>query len=279
ISTVSDEFHGLIAQVGAVYKSGSKYVIPYVDMVFQSAVYFLQEDEGVFSYSLPTVSYFDETVNLIGMQNNMLFASVYNNIGHIDVSQQNFTGSTNSPVTFREGREFNDFTMISLGLNANELTAAVFEEPLYPEQIQFHTLDFTGSLRFYDVDESSLLVFSESTVFSYFINQSSGVGDVFAASELSVVSFPNPLRISGDARSVSSTIYFNLGYDSRVNVAVYDMKGRKISTIYDAFCRRGEFTCHWNGADEQGETSASGVYLYKITTDKETVVKKTLLLK
>ncbi|MCK4654557.1 MAG: T9SS type A sorting domain-containing protein, partial [Candidatus Cloacimonetes bacterium] len=92
----------------------------------------------------------------------------------------------------------------------------------------------------------------------------------FLISNLS--NFPNPFN-------PSTTISFNLKNSSNVKLIVYNVKGQKVKTLINDQYSKGAHSVIWNGKDKNNKPVSSGLYFYKLSSGKETQVKKMLLLK
>jgi flagellar hook assembly protein FlgD len=57
------------------------------------------------------------------------------------------------------------------------------------------------------------------------------------------------------------------------------MKGQVIRTLVNSSLKAGSYDVTWNGTDAKGNTVASGVYFYRLTSDNQTITKKMLLSK
>lgn len=79
--------------------------------------------------------------------------------------------------------------------------------------------------------------------------------------------YPNPFN-------PQTTIEFGLPAAAGVSVEIYDINGRKISTLISRKMNAGVHKINWNGAGH-----ASGVYIYRVTSGKKTVTKRLLLIK
>ncbi len=79
--------------------------------------------------------------------------------------------------------------------------------------------------------------------------------------------YPNPFN-------PSTTIKYSLLHDSKVSLKVYDLLGREVATIVNDFRQAGEYQAEFNASN-----FASGVYFYRLETDKFTSVKKMVLVK
>ncbi|MCP4631289.1 MAG: T9SS type A sorting domain-containing protein [candidate division Zixibacteria bacterium] len=79
--------------------------------------------------------------------------------------------------------------------------------------------------------------------------------------------YPNPFN-------ASTTIKFDLEYNTIVDISVYDISGRKIETIFEGIKPKGS-----HGVRLNAEDYSSGVYFYSITTGNSTESKKMSLIK
>jgi hypothetical protein len=76
-----------------------------------------------------------------------------------------------------------------------------------------------------------------------------------------------------------TTIQFDLPMSSHVNVSIYDLKGRHITTLIDEFLPAGHQSISWAGKNSQGAEVAAGVYFYRLQCGKRNLTGKMLLLK
>jgi hypothetical protein len=84
--------------------------------------------------------------------------------------------------------------------------------------------------------------------------------------------YPNPFN----ARTV---IRYSLPQDSKVEITIYNILGRKVKTLVNEHQQAGYKTVIWDGTNQKDRTVASGVYFYKIKAGDFTSSKKMLLLK
>jgi flagellar hook assembly protein FlgD len=56
--------------------------------------------------------------------------------------------------------------------------------------------------------------------------------------------------------------------DGYVTLAVYDLRGRLVCTLVEAFQRMGEHGVIWDGRDDAGRSLASGSYLVRLRGDE-----------
>ncbi len=79
--------------------------------------------------------------------------------------------------------------------------------------------------------------------------------------------YPNPFN-------PSTNISFALPVQTSVNLTVYDMLGKKVSTLYSGNLSAGYHTMQF-----KANNLASGVYIYRLETPSEVITKKMLLVK
>ncbi len=84
--------------------------------------------------------------------------------------------------------------------------------------------------------------------------------------------YPNPFN-------PETNISFTLKTPCFVNIAIYDIKGRKIQTLTSKNWNEGSHNLIWNGKDETGKEAGSGVYFYHMIAGKYSSTQKVVLMK
>jgi hypothetical protein len=84
--------------------------------------------------------------------------------------------------------------------------------------------------------------------------------------------FPNPFN-------PQTTIRFTVPSTAQAELAVFNVCGQKVCTLFDGVAGAGENRVIWDGTDNSGSPVASGVYFYRLTTTKETISRTMVLLK
>jgi len=84
--------------------------------------------------------------------------------------------------------------------------------------------------------------------------------------------YPNPFN-------ATTEILYDLPRATHVELKVFDMLGREITTLVDQALPAGRFRVMWNGWNTAGGFSGSGNYLYRITAGDFTETRKMILLK
>jgi len=84
--------------------------------------------------------------------------------------------------------------------------------------------------------------------------------------------YPNPFN-------PSTTISYTLPRTSMVSVKIYDVLGREVISLLSEVQNRGVYNVVWNGTNNNGAKVGSGIYFYRVETDKFAQVMKMILLK
>jgi hypothetical protein len=79
--------------------------------------------------------------------------------------------------------------------------------------------------------------------------------------------YPNPFN-------PETTISFNLPIASKIELSIYNIKGRLVEKVINKPMDAGEHKVVWNGNDV-----SSGLYFYKLTTPEGSLINKMMLLK
>jgi len=83
---------------------------------------------------------------------------------------------------------------------------------------------------------------------------------------------PNPMNPKAD-------ILFTVSQPGHVRVAIYDLRGRLVSTLQDAQLTAGAHAVTWNGSTRTSAHAASGVYYVRVEMVGETQVQTITVLK
>lgn len=83
---------------------------------------------------------------------------------------------------------------------------------------------------------------------------------------------PNPFNSS-------TLIRFALPTAATVDLGLYNLAGQRLKTLSSGSFDMGNYAVPWDGRDQHGRDLASGVYLYRLQTDKHQETRKLLLLR
>ncbi len=84
--------------------------------------------------------------------------------------------------------------------------------------------------------------------------------------------YPNPFN-------PTTTIAFNLPAESNILLEIFDLTGKKIRTLTNAYYQAGRHQVLWNGTDDRGRQVASGLYVYRIQAEDFVQSRKMLMMK
>jgi hypothetical protein len=119
------------------------------------------------------------------------------------------------------------------------------------------------------------------SVFSFLADVSVGIDD-----EPSVPSLPKIFSLSQNYPNPfnpSTTIFFDIlcisGQTQPVSLTVYDIRGRRVRTLFDSKLEPGSHKIHWDSRNDRGQPVASGIYLYTLKAGEERFTRKMTILK
>jgi subtilisin family serine protease len=84
--------------------------------------------------------------------------------------------------------------------------------------------------------------------------------------------FPNPFN-SG------TSITFDAPGAQTVELSVFNVLGQKIRTLFIGISTPGRNTIRWDGKDDAGKNSSTGVYFYQLRTPKSVISNKMVMIK
>jgi len=87
-----------------------------------------------------------------------------------------------------------------------------------------------------------------------------------------VSAFPNPFN-------PSTTIHFELDRSMRVELAIFDLAGRRVRTLLSGTLSAGSHGERWDGTDSSGGSVASGTYFARVRTEDYETVGRLVLVK
>ncbi len=84
--------------------------------------------------------------------------------------------------------------------------------------------------------------------------------------------YPNPF-------TSETTISFMLPARGNTYLGIYDLNGKLVRLVFSGSLDEGAHAFTWDGTDNTGNKAAPGIYLFRITTDKEVSVKRMILIR
>ncbi|HOQ79722.1 MAG TPA: T9SS type A sorting domain-containing protein [Candidatus Cloacimonadota bacterium] len=96
--------------------------------------------------------------------------------------------------------------------------------------------------------------------------------DIVALQKDSIRNYPNPFN-------PETTISFNVAKEGKVLVEIYNVKGQKVKTLYNAVGQAGQHNIVWKGENDYNQKVGSGIYFLRLKTERSDLKKKVMLLK
>ncbi len=111
----------------------------------------------------------------------------------------------------------------------------------------------------------------------------SGAGTVTLPIELSdIEALPNAFTVNSaypNPFNPTTTIQYGIPDAREVTIAIYDLMGRKVATLFHKEQQAGWYEITWNGLLTNGSLAPAGIYLYKIIAADEIKTNKISLIK
>ena len=82
--------------------------------------------------------------------------------------------------------------------------------------------------------------------------------------------FPNPFN-------PATTLRYELPRDASIELAVFDLRGRRVTTLHRGPQTAGYHDARWDGRDDQGRAVASGLYFARLAGPGFTEARKMML--
>ena len=216
-------------------------VITLVNLVLGSRTIDMSENIG-------TDAVIYKTANSVSISANGNIAGI-----QLTVSANNLQINENIPMTVESNLVGDQHIILMYGLNGETFSG---------DKIQL----FTASE---DYKISSIIA---ANILSKAMNIEQRNGLLPETFELSQ-NFPNPFNPSTD-------IQFTVGKDALVSLNIYDIQGRLVSSLVDnSFYSSGSYKITWDGNNQHGTQVPSGMYMYKLVSEHQTVSRKMVLMK
>ncbi|MBX2992062.1 MAG: DUF3160 domain-containing protein [Bacteroidetes bacterium] len=113
------------------------------------------------------------------------------------------------------------------------------------------------------------------------INLLTGIDDgkktakVYPAAPVLYRNYPNPFNPSTFISFTIPPAFDN----AHVELAIFDIQGRRVKVLVDESVPAGNFVARWDGRNEKGSEVASGAYFYQLSTNNFIQTMKLLLLR
>ena len=162
--------------------------------------------------------------------------------------------------------------------NTEEYSVDLTSFNLEPDEIQNITITFAPSYEGTILDTLTILSNDpDEPVYTISLQGEGaplvdiGDGDIPLITTLGK-NYPNPFN-------PQTTINFALHEPAFTRIEIFNIKGQKIKTLINESLEAKNYQIVWNGTDDSESSVASGIYLYRMSTDKFSETRKMLLVK
>ncbi|MFC2085389.1 T9SS type A sorting domain-containing protein, partial [Bacteroidota bacterium] len=84
--------------------------------------------------------------------------------------------------------------------------------------------------------------------------------------------YPNPFN-------PTTKIKYQVPENAKITLAIYNMLGERVRTLVNEIREAGYYTVEWDGRNDYGTQISSGVYIYRMFSDKFVATKKMMFIK
>ncbi len=76
-----------------------------------------------------------------------------------------------------------------------------------------------------------------------------------------------------------TTLAYSVARDGHVQLAIFDLRGRRVRALVDGARAAGRHVAAWDGRDDRGAMAPAGVYLYRLESGGQTATGKLVMMK
>jgi len=192
-------------------------------------------------------------------------------------SQLNFTFHGQQDIKANIGEdEVKEWDFIVSARTLEPILLSFYSED-FPTSFLYTALEFNGNDFYFDANHD--YEFTPTEIGEYHFKLKVAPNPI--GNENGEVS-PQPfyLQIYPNPFNPETTIAFDLEHEGKVQLTVYNLKGQKVKTLCNEIISQGRRTFVWEGKNNDGKQTASGIYFIKLDrVGHKSKIKKVLLLK
>ena len=84
--------------------------------------------------------------------------------------------------------------------------------------------------------------------------------------------YPNPFN-------ASTTFTYRLEIPAAIELAIYNLQGQKVSELINKWQTPGDYTYQWHAINDKGQELPSGLYMVRLTSERQSISQKIILIK
>ncbi|MSS73053.1 MAG: T9SS type A sorting domain-containing protein, partial [Candidatus Latescibacteria bacterium] len=217
------------------------------------------------------------------LDTNSLFKGKESNIDALDVLDDNGNGtlgsivfSTSTKEKLNDGREIRASVVYAYNREANT-TEEIFdpkEDGLSKTQVNIGNVSFIGPLKTWGTGpkpEPAPKAKKGQALLAK-VGEETGTPEIVPEAFGMDQNYPNPFN-------PSTTIRYALPKAANVTLVIYNILGQQIRTLLNGAQAAGYHTVVWDGRDEVGRTTATGMYIYRFQAGVFVQTRKMLFAK
>lgn len=105
------------------------------------------------------------------------------------------------------------------------------------------------------------------------------IANVVAPRDFSLLAHPNPFSANGTFGKPVTQIRFAMKDKGLAALRVYNLSGQLVRELVNEQRAAGEYTASWDGRDDRGVVTASGVYFIRLETGNQVKLSKVTLVR
>jgi hypothetical protein len=217
---------------------------------------------GDYPSNLPETHLVSESLDCSGLEGVILRFARWLNVEQPDYDQASLAVSTDGTNFTPLWTNFGEITDNSWTQVEYDISAIADGQETVFIQWTMGTTDGSWNFSGWNIDDVEIWGLQEDV---------SAVG-IPSEYRLSVGNHPNPFN-------PSTTVNFVLEKDGPASVKVYDLKGRLVRVLANASLAAGPQSVSWDGLNDAGRRTGSGVYLVRVVAGSQSAEHKMVLLK
>ena len=177
---------------------------------------------------------------------------------------------------FVDWLDWKNVALRSLGLKSDADLSSIVSDQWAINTLQPKVLELAGEIHinYPKVEEAAM---SDPQFWSFIesflpvtaiLDESAGVPSEFSLEQ----NYPNPFN-------ASTNILFALAEDGEVALVIRNLTGQVVRTLVQEYLSAGAYTEKWDGKDNFGVSTSTGIYLCELRAGSERMVRKIMLLR
>lgn len=176
-------------------------------------------------------------------------------------------------IELGSGFSTTSFDVVSFSSFTSLVSEVLWSGPIVPElEGNIISIDGAHTITGGNPAGGVVTVTADGTIYAE-PDPSTGIGDTpFFPGAVLRQNYPNPFN-------PETAIQFDLAQGVRVDLSIFDARGKHVVSLVDGFVGAGPNEFRWDGRDSDGRFVGSGVYFYRLRSGDAVLSKKMVLLK